>query len=195
MPDTLPELTIAEHLPWVDITLDYTERLIGLTPEAMFDYRPGNAAGDFFFTPAEIAMHLADERLEFARMLDGSHSREGFWTIASWETGGDGTPWQFRQYTDGAELLASLRETRARLKPWLGLPVSALQEPTDGTRSIYERQLGELRAKGVDISGMQRRGAPSINRVLWSLVTHEAAHRSYLQTILRLQGVDARGEH
>lgn len=189
------QVTISEHLPWVDMTLDYTERLIVLTPETMLDYRPENALGHFFFTPAEIAMHLADERREFARMLGGSDSRDGFWTIANWETGGDGTPWQFREYADNAELLAGLREPRDELAPWLSLPVSELQQPTEGTRAIYAKQLAELQGKGVDTAAMERRGPPTINRVLFSLVTHEAAHRSYLQTILRLQGIDARGDH
>jgi hypothetical protein len=189
------EVTIAEHLPWVEVTLDYTDRLIALTPEDMLDYRPENALGHFFFTPAEIAMHLADERSELARMLGGSDSRDGFWTIANWETGGDGTPWQFREYADNAELPAGLRESRAELKPWLSLPVSTLQESTDGTRVAYAKQLAELQSKGIDTATMERRGPPSINRVLFSLTTHEAAHRGYLQTILRLQGIDARGEH
>jgi hypothetical protein len=128
-------------------------------------------------------------------MLSGSDSREGFRTIASWETGGDGTPWEFRQYSSQDELLTSLRTARAELGPWLALPVDELQQPTAGTQRIYEKQLNDLRDKGVDGSAMEHRGAPTINRVLFSLVTHETGHRSYLQTILRLQGVDARGEH
>jgi hypothetical protein len=91
----MPSITIAQHLPWVNSTLDYTDRLVGLIPDDMLDLRPVDPNGGFFFSLTEVAMHLADERRELARMLGGCTSREGFWTAASWETGGAGTPWQF----------------------------------------------------------------------------------------------------
>jgi hypothetical protein len=188
-------LTISQHLPWVNSTLDYTERLVGLIPDELLDHRPVDPLGGHFFTPAEVAMHLADERRELARMLDGSDSREQFWTLTSWETGGDGTPWKSLPYGGSSELLASLREGRAEFEPWLSLPLAQLHDTTEGTRRKHERLMAEFRQKGMDTQDFERRGPSTINRVLFALTVHEAGHRGYLQTILRLNGVDARGEH
>jgi hypothetical protein len=47
----------------------------------------------------------------------------------------------------------------------------------------------------MDTAAAELRGPATVNRVLFALCLHEAGHRSYLQTILRLQGVDARGDH
>jgi hypothetical protein len=47
----------------------------------------------------------------------------------------------------------------------------------------------------MDTADFERRGASTINRVLFALVVHECGHRGYLQTVMRVNGVDARGEY
>jgi hypothetical protein len=192
---TSTSISISQHLPWVNSTLDYTERLIELVPDELLDLRPTDPLSGHFFTPAEVAMHLADERRELARMLHGSESREQFWTLTSWETGGDGTPWTFRPFGSRDELLDSLREGRAEFAPWLSRPLADLHTATDGTRRKHEELLAMFKGKGMDTTDFELRGPSTINRVLFALTVHESGHRGYLQTILRLNGVDARGDY
>ncbi len=52
-----------------------------------------------------------------------------------------------------------------------------------------------MKEKGVDLSDMELRGPSTVNRVLFAVTAHESGHRGSLQTLLRMQGVDARGQH
>ncbi|MDQ3024086.1 MAG: DinB family protein, partial [bacterium] len=75
-----PAVSIGQHLPWVNMTLDYTEQLVEKMPEELLDFRPVDPNGHYMFSLGEIAMHLADTRRMFARTLAGSESTEGYWT-------------------------------------------------------------------------------------------------------------------
>jgi len=194
---TSPAITIGQHLPWVNMTLDYTEQIVSKIPEDLLDFRPVDPNGHFMFSLAELAMHCADTRRMFARQLAGTESEEGMWT--EWDENDAGSEmamtWRFKPRGTKQEILDSLRTAREELQPWFELPLSSLMEATDGTRALFDQNLTKLRAKGVDVAEMELRGPSTINRVLFALTAHEAGHRGTLQTLARLQGVDARGEH
>jgi hypothetical protein len=60
-------VTIGQHLPWVNMTLDYTESLLEKTPDELLDFRPVDPNGHFMFSIAELAMHCADTRRSVSR--------------------------------------------------------------------------------------------------------------------------------
>lgn len=190
-------VTIGQHLPWVNMTLDYTEHLVEKIPDELLDFRPVDPNGHFMFSLAEIAMHCADSRRMFANTLAGIESEEGFWT--EWDEADAGNElamaWKFKPRGTKQEILESLRSAREQLAPWLSLPLSSLNEATDGTRESFEKNLAKMREKGVDTAEVELRGPSTVNRVLFAVTAHESGHRGSLQTLLRLQGVDARGEH
>jgi len=190
-----PAVTIGQHLPWVNMTLDYTEQLVEKIPEDMLDFRPADPNGHYFFSLAELAMHCADSRRMFARTLAGSESQDGYWTEWDENDNSEDMTWKFKPRGSKQEILDSLREAREELSPWLSLPLSSLNEATDGTRASYEKNLGKMREKGADTADVELRGPSTVNRVLFAVTAHESGHRGTLQTLLRLQGVDARGEH
>ena len=61
--------TIGDQMPWYRITMDYTEKICELIPEALWDWRPEDPQGHFQASLGEIAMHCADERHDHAQML------------------------------------------------------------------------------------------------------------------------------
>jgi uncharacterized damage-inducible protein DinB len=190
-------VSIGQHLPWVNMTLDYTEQLVEKIPDELLDFRPVDPNGHYMFSLAEIAMHLADTRRMFAHTLSGDASEEGFWT--EWDENDSGNEmamqWKFKPRGTKQEILDSLRSGREELNAWLSLPVSSLNESTDGTRESFNKNLEKMREKGADTSEVELRGPSTVNRVLFAVTAHESGHRGSLQTLLRLQGVDARGEH
>jgi uncharacterized damage-inducible protein DinB len=149
------------------------------------------------FSLAELAMHCADSRRMFARTLAGADSDDGMWT--DWDEADEGNElamvWKFKPRGTKQEILDSLRTAREELNPWLSLPVSSLNEATDGTRESFNKNLAKMREKGADTSEVELRGPSTVNRVLFAVTAHESGHRGSLQTLLRLQGVDARGEN
>jgi uncharacterized damage-inducible protein DinB len=173
------------------------QRLVELIPDELLDFRPADPNGHYMFSLAEIAMHIADTRRMFARTLAGSESDEGYWT--TWDendsASAEAMQWKFKPRGSKQEILDSLRSGRDELTPWLSLPVSSLNESTDGSRASYEKNLAKMRDNGVDTTDVELRGPSTVNRVLFALTAHEAGHRGALQTLLRMQGVDARGEH
>jgi uncharacterized damage-inducible protein DinB len=188
-------VTIGQHLPWVNNTFDYMEKLVGLIPEDMLDWRPTDPNGHFMFSLAELAMHAADSRIMFARQLADSDSKEGYFSATDDDTADEDGQWRFKAHNGKESILEGLRRSRAELQPWLDLPVDQLHQPTPGTQKVYDRALEMMREKGDDTSALEARGPATINRVLFAVAAHEAGHRGTLQTLLRLQGVDARGEH
>jgi len=190
-------VSIGQHLPWVNMTLDYTESLVDKIPDELLDFRPVDPNGHFMFSLAELAMHCADSRRMFANTLAGIESEEGMWT--EWDENDAGNEmamtWKFKPRGTKQEILNSLRDARGLLEPWMTLPVSSLNESTEGTRESFNKNLAKMREKGADTADVELRGPSTVNRVLFALTAHEAGHRGTLQTLLRLQGVDARGEH
>src|SRR3954464_13294483 len=81
-------VSIGQHLPWVNMTLDYTETLVAKIPDELLDFRPVDPNGHFFFSLAELAMHCADTRRMFANTLAGIESEEGMWT--DWDENDEG---------------------------------------------------------------------------------------------------------
>jgi uncharacterized damage-inducible protein DinB len=192
---TAPAVTIGQHLPWVNMILDYTEKIFEKIPEELLDFRPVDPNGHYMFSLGEIAMHLADTRRMFARTLEGNESEDGYWTIWDENDTSDTMTWNFKPRGTKEEILASLRDARTELEPWLSKSLSELQESTEGTRASFEKNLAKMREKGVDTAEMELRGPSTINRVLFAVTAHESGHRGTLQTLARMQGVDARGDN
>lgn len=188
-------VTIGQHLPWVNTTLDYMEQLVTKIPDELLEWRPVDPNGHFCFSLAELAMHSADARLMFARQLSASEDKAGYFSVADDDTADEDNIWRFRPHGGLPAILDALKAARAELQPWLELPVDQLHQPTEGTRKVYDEFLAKLREKGEDTTALELRGPATINRVLFAVCTHEAGHRGALQTLLRLNGVDARGEH
>jgi uncharacterized damage-inducible protein DinB len=188
---TQPQLTIGQALPWTGMTFDYTEKIADTLTDELVNWRPADPSGKFFFSLGEIVAHLADSRRMFARQLSGSDSMEGYWSEGPDENG----VWPFKPLGSAAELAASLRSAREELAPYLELPSGEQWNPTDGTRSVFSRNLQAMQEKGADTALMEARGPASINRIVFAVVAHEAGHRGALQTLLRMQGVAAGGDH
>jgi len=185
-PQSTP-VTVYEALPWLGMTLDYTDKLVELLPEELLDTRPADPSGHFFFSFAELAMHIADARSMFARQLAGSDSEEGYWS----EGPGEDDVWQFKPHGGKQAIVASLAAAREELQPWGARPVSELLAESEGTRKVYQKYLDGCKEKGKEPDGgVLRRGPANIMRVLMGLSVHEAGHRGALQTLLRLHGVD-----
>jgi uncharacterized damage-inducible protein DinB len=183
--------TIGQALPWINMTFDYTEQVAAALTDELRDWRPSDPSGRFFFSLGELVAHCADSRRMFARQLAGSDSNEGYWSEGPGEDG----VWKFRQLPSAAELAASLKDARQELAPFVALPASEQWNQTDGTRAIFEKSLQTMREKGKDTAEAELRGAANINRIFFAATAHEAGHRGALQTLLRMQGVAAGGEH
>ena len=177
--------TIGDQMPWYGITMDDTERLCALIPEALWTWRPDDPQGHFQASLAEIAMHCADERHGHAQMLNGGTDNSPLFTL---DPGKDGIN-RFKDGVTKRDVLESLRAGRGLLDAYASLPSDRLTEVTDGAKAAYERQIASLNEQGIDTTRMVRRGAPSIFRVLMWVACHEAGHRGTLCTLLRLKGV------
>jgi uncharacterized damage-inducible protein DinB len=183
-------LSIAESIPWIDITFDYTEKVCASIPPELMDWRPADPSGAYSFSLAEIAMHIADERLELARRLAGTEDENGYWTIkAAWASG---QPWEFRQPANMVEVLQSLRRGRQALREWLERPHEELLETTAGTRAAFERHIAGMSQQGKEPeAALLKRGPASIVRIMMFLCMHESGHRGALQALLRQHGIHA----
>jgi uncharacterized damage-inducible protein DinB len=187
-------VTIGQHLPWVNMTLDYTDRLVALIPDELLDWRPTDPNGHFFFSLAEIAMHVADTRIMWARQMAGNESEEGYWSIWDETETEPENFWRFHPYGSKQAILDSLARSREELNAWLNLPLEQLNSVPTGNQSNFDKSLEKMREKGVDTADTELRGAATINRTLFAVAAHEAGHRGTLQTLLRINGVDARGD-
>jgi uncharacterized damage-inducible protein DinB len=185
------EATIGQVLPWTAMTFDYTDKVAAMLTDDLRDWRPSDPAGKFFFSLGELVAHCADARRMFARQLAGDDSTDGYWSDGPGEDG----VWTFKDLPDAAALLLSLQSARRELQSWLDLPASRQGEQTSGTKAVFDRQLQLLREAGKDTAVAELRGPANINRVLFAAACHEAGHRSVLQTLLRMNGVAAGGEH
>lgn len=166
--------------------MDLTERVAALIPEDKLDWRLTDPSGKWHFSLAEIVLHCADARTMFARTLSGNATEEGYWSAGP---GPDGI-WPFRPYSGKDEVLRSLTIARQELTPWLDHPAAALLDTTEGTRAAYEKSLSALREKGAATNDTEVRGPVTIIRVIMALAVHESGHRSTLQTLLRMHGIN-----
>lgn len=185
------QATIGQALPWTGMTFDYTEQIAEKLTDELRDWRPADPGGKFFFSLGELVAHCADARRMFARQLAGDDSAEDYWSTGP---DADGV-WGFRELPGAAELLDSLKAARAELQHWLDLPADEQWNSTDGTRAVFEKHLQQLREKGLDTAESELRGPANINRVLFAAAVHESGHRGTLQTLLRMNGAAAGGEH
>jgi len=180
--------TVGDQLPWTVMTLDYTEKLAEITPETDLDWRPVDPSGQFCFSFAEVLMHIADARLMFIRQLTGEQTNEGYWATS--EGPNEDGVWEFKDHGGKQAILNSLKSTRVMTEHWLNKPESELLSITDGARKIFETHLKFFRDNDRDTTDYERRGAPSVMRVLNALTVHEAGHRGSLQTMLHLKGIN-----
>jgi uncharacterized damage-inducible protein DinB len=192
-------ITIGQHFPQVLSNLGYFDQLVEKIPEELLDWRPTDPNGHFQFSLSEIAMHVADTRLHFAANLNGTDASDEMWTISDADGAADTTDdryrWVFKPRGGKEEILASLKRGTAAIEHWLSLPLDQLQQPTQGTRANFDKFIAAMVEKGEDTTPLELRGPATVNRTLFVLVAHEAGHRGTLQTLLRLNGVDARGDH
>jgi uncharacterized damage-inducible protein DinB len=182
------QLTVGGFLPWVGMTLDYTDQIAALIPEDKLDWRPEDPSGHFQFSLGEIAMHIADARRMFARQLSGSDSEEGYWS----EGPDDQGVWKFNAPGGKQAILDSLAAARDELNAYIYAPAKSYLETTEGTRKAYEKTLQQMREQGADTEDVSARGPANIVRVMMAVVAHEAGHRGALQTLLRQLGVNAK---
>jgi hypothetical protein len=156
------------------------------------DWRPQDPSGNYSFSLAEIAMHIADERLELARRLSGSADEDGYWTLkAQWMSG---EAWEFRKPASMAEVVKSLLRGREALREWLEHPQEDLLETTPGTRAAFEKHIAGMSQQGREPdAALVRRGPASLVRIMMFLCMHESGHRGSLQTLLRQHGIHAGG--
>jgi uncharacterized damage-inducible protein DinB len=186
----LKQLTVGGFLPWVGMTLDYTDEIAALIPEDKLDWRPKDPSGRFQFSLGEIAMHIADARRMFARQLSGSETEEGYWSEGPDAQG----IWQFSVHSGKQAILDSLASAREELNAYINAPAKSYLETTEGTRKAFEKTLQQMREQGADTSDAATRGPANIVRVMMAVVAHEAGHRGALQALLRQQGVNIKAE-
>lgn len=180
------DVAIGFGLPWLTATLDSLEQIAALVPEDKLDWRLADPSGKWHFSLAEIVMHSADARRMFARMLTGSESTDGYWSTGPGEDG----VWPFKPYGTKQTILDSLKESRAELQPFLDRPLSSMSETTEGTRKAFERNLARMRERQLDTANDEKRGPASVLRILMACAVHESGHRSSLQTLLRMHGIN-----
>jgi len=182
-------VTVREHLLWLDITLNHTDKLAAAVPENLLDWRPADPSGKFSFSLAEIIMHVADARLMFSATLTGEEVAKDYWTTSETGPGDDGV-WPFREYGSKQALLDSLKTARAKYDAFIDQPYTALFDVPEGAKQAFEQQLKAMREYEIDTAGAEKRGPANVLRVLMGLVAHEAGHRGSLLTLLRQHGVN-----
>lgn len=180
-----PEANLREALPWVKMTLDYTDKVAALIPEELLDWRPEDPSGKWCFSLGEIVKHITDARLMYASQLSGEDPKDAYWS----DYKEDGT-WEIAPHKDKAEVLERLGAARGEVEPWLDKPASALNKVMEATRAVFDKQLQALREQGREVGDWELRGPATINRVLMALAVHEAGHRGALQTLLRQKGIN-----
>jgi hypothetical protein len=132
-------------------------------------------------------MHCADSRRMFARQLSGEQREDDYWSEGPEEAG----TWKFKECQGKQEVLDSLRAARQELQPFLDLPASSLTAVLQPTLESFDKMVAQLKEQGKDTSEIEARGPANVVRVMMALVAHESGHRASLQTLLRLQGVNA----
>ena len=90
-----------------------------------------------------------------------------------------------------AREVQQLRAARQELQPFLDLPASSLTAVLQPTLESFDKMVAQLKEQGKDTSEIEARGPANVVRVMMALVAHESGHRASLQTLLRLQGVNA----
>lgn len=185
------QATIFEMLPWLGMTLDYTDKLAQALPDDLLDWRPEDPRGKFTFSLAEILMHCADSRSMFARQLAGNESEEGCWAE---EPGEDSDIWKFKPHGGKQAIIDSLAASRAELAEWYNRSGSELLATTPGTRAVYDKFIASCKEKEQEIpAAVQARGPANIMRVMMACAVHESGHRGTLQAFMRLKGVEKSG--
>lgn len=191
MPDEPAELSIGESLIWVNYMFSTTERVAAAIPPGLLDWRPAQAAGGVHFSLAEIAMHIADARRNFAAQETGADYSADYYCPAWWSSTevGDDELYRFKPYGSKEQLLASLKQARQLYAPLLALPLSRMTDVTAGSRQAFDKMIAELAAQGVDTAPHLRHGPGTIVHGLLAVIAHESGHRGSLTTLLRLNGV------
>jgi uncharacterized damage-inducible protein DinB len=186
-------LLISESLPSLVRTLNITDQLCALIPEELLEWRPIDPSGAFQFSLAEIAFHLADERLEFARQLTGKDEPdESYMLRFSFDQPElqKGVRWTLKPYTGKAQMLTYLKASRAEFQVWLDKPATDLLLTTPGTIAAFKKALENFEIRGQDTTAMRKRGPATIMRVLTGAMIHETGHRGTLHALLRQHGIN-----
>jgi uncharacterized damage-inducible protein DinB len=178
--------TLLAEMPWIKTLLDYTDAVCQGLPEDADALRPVDPAGGFVFSAKELAAHIADERWSLCQAVTGEdHSANCF----AGDYPGKDKPWLFRAATNG-EILASLAAGRAKVDELLRLGAVAWHETTPGLVKQHAQRIAKLRAEGKDTAALEAKGPSTLGNILLFLVAHETGHRSVLQHLLRMHGVN-----
>jgi uncharacterized damage-inducible protein DinB len=183
-------LLISESLPSLARALNITDQLCALIPENLLEWRPTDPSGAFQFSLSEIAFHLADSRLQFARQLAGNETPEKDYMLEYLEKPDDGLHWNLKPYNTKTQMLEYLKASRVEFQVWLDKPASMLLQTTPSSEAIFKKALENAEKRGADTTAMRKRGAATIMRVLTGAVIHETSHRGTLHALLRQHGIN-----
>jgi uncharacterized damage-inducible protein DinB len=186
-------LLISESLPSLARALNTTDQLCALIPENLLEWRPTDPSGAFQFSLAEIAFHLADSRLQFARQLAGRDEPEEHYMLQfAFEQPElqKGAKWTLQPYSGKTQMLEYLKAARAEFQVWLDKPESALLLTTPGSEAAFKKALENFENRGTDTTAMRKRGPATIMRVLTGAMIHETGHRGTLHALLRQNGIN-----
>ncbi|MEP0813665.1 MAG: DinB family protein [bacterium] len=178
--------TIANALPAYKWNTEFTEKVIAkLTPE-LFDWRPETKDGSWHFSLGELAAHIVDAGLMFYGQLSGDEFSDGDWFMKPPENfeGGSGEWMPTREFTL-EDVKAKFAEMRAKFAEVLAWPIEKAHEPTPGTEKAFkewEKQVEE----GKFPKEFLANGPATPVRVIATLISHEAAHRGTLLTLMRV---------
>jgi uncharacterized damage-inducible protein DinB len=186
-------LLISESLPSLARALNITDQLCALIPENLLEWRPTDPSGAFQFSLAEIAFHLGDSRLQFARQLAGTETlEEDFMLQFSFEQLElqKGARWALKPYVGKSQMLEYLKAARAEFQVWLDKPESDLLLTTPGSEAAFKKALENFEKRGTDTTALRKRGPATIMRVLTGAMIHETGHRGTLHALLRQHGIN-----
>jgi uncharacterized damage-inducible protein DinB len=183
-------LLISESLPSLERSLNITDQLCVLIPENSLEWRPVDPSGAFQFSLGEIAFHLADSRLQFARQLSGKNEPDETYMLEHLEQPEDGIRWKLKAYDGKTQMLDYLKAARDEFQVWLDKPASELLLTTPSSEAVFKKALENAEKRGADTTAMRKRGAATIMRVLTGAVIHETSHRGTLHALLRQHGIN-----
>jgi uncharacterized damage-inducible protein DinB len=183
-----PSQSIADALPYLAGNLKQTDAICARIPEAQLQYRPSDPQGNFNFSLAEIALHIADSRRNFISILSGENDPAALYTLTTPNNNNEGQ-WTFKPIASHAELLAALASAHAVVDGWLQQPASLLLTTTEASQRRFASRIANLQRVGKDTNQAEREGPATVARILGFLVTHESGHRASLITLLRGLGV------
>jgi len=187
MSDTLRAKTVPDVIPWIKVFLDYTDAVCQALPDDGLEIRPTEPGGGFVFSALEQAMHIADERWEIMHRLTGDDNAHRL--FAKGYPGKD-APWEFRQ-ASREEVLRSLAEGREFLDSYLNEAASgSLVGSTLEQERAFDAKLTKAQAAGKDTAELIARGPENLVNTLMFLVAHETGHRTVLQHMLRMNGIE-----